>query len=158
MCLRSNVLCWEGQTMDFKTFFVKRMMMSFFVSVTCISVAMALIGMAFEPNARFGYEAFLSPVLFGTLASLPLMVKYSKKELSPKQIVARSVIHLVLLEAVLLSVLWFAGLLTGISMAVSLGTSICIIDVTVHLVLWLQDSRTAKEFNEALHKLQKTCT
>ncbi|MGB4407431.1 MAG: DUF3021 family protein [Sphaerochaeta sp.] len=143
--------------MDFRTFFVKRVMMSFFVSVTCISVAMALIGMAFEPNARFGYEAFLSPLIFGSLASLPLMVKYSSKELSPRQTAMRSVIHLVLLEVVILSVLWFAGLLTGISMAVSLGTSICIIDVTVHLVLWLQDTRTAKEFNEALHRLQSDC-
>jgi hypothetical protein len=43
--------------MEFKTFFVKKVMMSFFVSVICISAAMALIGMSFDPDACFGYEA-----------------------------------------------------------------------------------------------------
>lgn len=140
--------------MDFKTFFVKKVMMSFFVSITCISAAMALIGMLFEPDARFGYEAFLSPLIFGALASLPLLVKYSKKELSFKQTAIRNVIHFLLLEAVILSVLYFEGLLTSVSMAISLGISIFVIDLTVNLVLWINDKRTAKEFNDALKRLQ----
>lgn len=129
-------------------------MISFFVSTTCISAAMALIGMLFEPDARFGYEAFLSPLIFGALASLPLLVKYSKKELSFKQTAIRNVIHFLLLEAVILSVLYFEGLLTSVSMAISLGISIFVIDLTVNLVLWINDKRIAKEFNDALRKLQ----
>jgi hypothetical protein len=54
-------------------------MMSFFVSVVCICAAMAFIGLSYESDARFGYEAFFSPLLFGAAASLPLLVKYSKK-------------------------------------------------------------------------------
>lgn len=141
--------------MDYKTFLVKKVMMSFFVSVTCITVAMALVGMVFEPTALFGYDAFLSPLLFGALASLPMLVKYSKKELSVRQTIIRALMHLILLEAAILSALHFAGILTSISMAVSLGVSILLIDLTVNLVLWIQDSRTAKQFNEALVKLQK---
>lgn len=140
--------------MDFKTFFVKKVMMSFFVSVTCICAAMALIGMVFEPDTRFGYEAFLSPLIFGALASLPLLVKYSKIELSFKQAAIRNVIHFLLLEAVILSILYFWGLLTSVSMAMSLGVSIFMIDLTVNLVLWINDKRTAKDFNSALKKLQ----
>lgn len=140
--------------MDFKTFFVKKIMMSFFVSITCISAAMALIGMLFEPNARLGYEAFLSPLIFGALATLPMLVQYSKEELSFKQTVIRNVIHFLLLEAVILSILYFWGLLTSVSMAISLGISILVIDLTVNLVLWINDRRTAKEFNHALKKLQ----
>lgn len=140
--------------MDFKTFFVKKVMMSFFVSITCICAAMALIGMSFEPDARFGYEAFLSPLIFGALASLPMLVKYSKSELSFKQTAIRNVIHFLLLEAVILSILYFVGLLTSMSMAISLGISIFVIDLTVNLVLWINDKRTAKEFNSALKKLQ----
>lgn len=140
--------------MDFKTFFVKKVMMSFFVSVTCICAAMALIGMVFEPDTRFGYEAFLSPLIFGALASLPLLVKYSKIELSFKQAAIRNVIHFLLLEEVILSILYFWGLLTSVSMAMSLGVSIFMIDLTVNLVLWINDKRTAKDFNSALKKLQ----
>jgi len=141
--------------MNNKTFFARRIMMSFFVSVSCITVAMALIGMAFSPNTTFGYEAFFSPVIFGALATLPMLVKYSKKELTIRQTIIRSALHLILLEAVILAALYLVGLLTSLSMAVSLGVSILVIDVTVNLVLWIQDSRTAKQFNEALVKLQK---
>ena len=143
--------------MDFKTFFIKKVMMSFFVSITCICTAMALIGMVFEPDTRFGYEAFLSPLIFGILASLPMLVKYSKSELSFKQTAIRNVIHFVLLEAVILSILYFGGMLTSLSMTVSLGISIFVIDLTVNLVLWINDKRTAKEFNGALKRLQNDC-
>lgn len=140
--------------MDFKTFFVKKIMMSFFISVACICAAMALIGMIFERDTRFGYDAFLSPLIFGAVASLPLLVKYSRNELSLKQTVVRNVIHFLLLEAAILSILYFGGALTDISLAISLGISILIIDLTVNLVLWVNDKRTAKEFNNALRILQ----
>ncbi len=140
--------------MNFKTFFIKEVMMSFFVSIACIAAAMALVGMIFEPDTRFGYEAFLSPIIFGALASLPLLVKYSKKELSIKQTAIRNVIHFILLEAVILLVLYFGGMITSISMAISLGISIFMIDLTVNLVLWINDKRTAKVFNNALKRLQ----
>lgn len=140
--------------MDFKTFFIKEMMMSFFVSITFISLAMSLIGMAYEPDVRFGYEAFLSPLFFGAITSMPLIVKYSKKELSLKQSIIRNIIHFVLLEVVVLSSLYFAGILTSSSVALSVGISIFIIDVTVNLVMWINDKRIAKEFNEGLRNLQ----
>ncbi|WMC92358.1 hypothetical protein [Kineothrix sp. MB12-C1] len=144
--------------MDYKTFFVKKIMMSFFVSVTCICAVMALIGMIFESDIRFGYEAFLSPLIFGAIASLPLLVKYSRSELSLKQTVVRNVIHFVLLEAVILSVLYFGEILTSMSMAISLGISIFVVDLTVNLVLWINDKRIANEFNSALKILQNDCS
>lgn len=140
--------------MDFKTFFVKKVMMSFFISVTCICAVMALIGMVFEADARFGYEAFLSPLIFGVVASIPSLVQYSKKDLSLRQTAIRNVIHFLLLEVAILSILYFWGLLTSLSMVVSLGISIFVIDLIVNLVLWINDKRTAKEFNYALKKLQ----
>lgn len=140
--------------MDFKTFFVKKVLMSFFVSTTCICGAMALIGMAFSPDVRFGYQAFLSPLLFGALASLPTLATFTKKELSLKQMVGRNVFEFFLLEFVILSALYFAGLLTSVSVAVSLAVSILIIYLTVNLVLWMNDRKTAKVFNDALKKFQ----
>lgn len=140
--------------MDYKTFLVKKVMMSFFISTTCITAAMALIGMVFEPSTKFGYDAFLSPLIFGALATLPMLAKYSRGELSIRQTVLRGVIHWILLEVVLLTSLYLLGLLTSLSLALSLAASILVIDVMVNLVLWIQDTRTAKEFNGALRKLQ----
>lgn len=150
----SNVLSWEVAGMDFKTFFVKKVLMSFFISTTCICAAMALMGMAFVPDAHFGYQAFLSPLLFGALASLPTLATYTKKELSLKQMVWRNVFEFFLLELVILSALYFAGLLTSVPVAASLAASIFIIYLTVNLVLWINDRKTAKVFNEALKKFQ----
>lgn len=141
--------------MDFKTYFVKKIMMSFFVSVTFISVAMALIGIIFEPDTRFGYEALLFPLLFGGVASLPLLVKYSRTELSLKQTVARNVLHFLLLEVVILSILFFGGVLTDLSITISLALSIFIIDLTVNLVLWINDKKTARVLNDGLKILQR---
>lgn len=140
--------------MELKTFFVKRVMMSFFVSVPCITAAMALIGTTSVPEARFGYEAFWSPLLFGAIASLPLFVYYSRRELSVLQTLLRSVLHLLLLEVLILTVLSLAGVLTSFSMGVSLGLSILLIDCTVQLVLWVHDSRIAAAFNQALKRMQ----
>ncbi|OPZ85461.1 MAG: hypothetical protein BWY74_03909 [Firmicutes bacterium ADurb.Bin419] len=140
--------------MEFKTFFVTKIMMSFFVSITCICIAMALVGMIFEPNTRFGYEAFWSPPIFGMLATIPSLVTYSKKELSFKQTAIRNILHFLLLEVVILSTLYFGGLLTSISMIISLGISIFVIDLTVNLIVWINDKRVANEFNNALKKMQ----
>ncbi|NLV47703.1 MAG: DUF3021 family protein [Clostridiaceae bacterium] len=141
--------------MSFRTYLIKKVMMSFFVSVACICAAMALIGLSYESEARFGYEAFLSPLLFGAAASLPLLVKYSRKELSLKQAIIRNIIHFILLEVLLLSLLFAAGLITDVSMTVSLGFTIFVIDITVYLVLWISDTRTARAFNKALQEMQK---
>lgn len=140
--------------MDFKTFFIKEIMMSFFVSVTCICAAMALVGMIFETDTLFGYEAFLSPLIFGAIASFPLLVKYSRKELSIKQTIIRNIIHFILLEASILSILYIIGALRNVSITLSLAISIFMIYLTVNLVLWINDKRTAREFNNALKILQ----
>ncbi len=143
--------------MEFKTFFIKKVLMGFFVSVTCICAAMALIGMVFEPNTRFGYEAYLSPLIFGALASLATLLGYSKRELSYRQAAIRNVIQCLFIEAVILTVLFLSGLLAGPAMALSLGVSIFVIFLTVNLVLWVNDRRTAKTFNDALRRLQDGC-
>ena len=40
-------------------------LMAFFVCSTCISILEGLLGMAFFPEDKFGWEAFFSPPLFG---------------------------------------------------------------------------------------------
>ncbi len=142
--------------MDFKTFLIKRVMMSFFISVTLITLAMAIVGLIFEPHMIFGYEAFLSPLIFGAIASFPMLVFYSNKEQSMKEILLRSLIHFLLLEILILSNLYIFGILTSPSMALSLALTIFIINLAVHLVSYVHDKRAASEFNTALKKLQES--
>lgn len=140
--------------MDFKTFIFKKMVISYFIATTCITGAMAVVGMLFEPTVRFGYEAFLSPLLFGAIATLPGLVQYSKKELSLQQTLLRDLIHLILLETLILLVLWANGMVTSGAIAFSLALAILIIDLTVHLVMWINDKKSARELTSGLKKLQ----
>lgn len=141
--------------MTFKTFFIKRILMSYFVSVTCISAAMAILGIIFEPETRFGYAALLYPHIFGMIASIPQFMQYSKKELSVKQSIIKNIIHFILLELIILSFLNYGNALHNISTTVSVAVSVLIINLTVYLVLWINDKKTAKEINEALKKMQQ---
>ena len=140
--------------MDFKKFFVKKVMVSFYISVTYIILAMAVIGLIFEPDTNFGYEAFFSPLIFGAIAAFPKMITYSKEELSVRQTLIRNIIHFLLLEILILLSLYFGNILTSISMTVSLAVTILIIYISVSTIMLINDKKTASEFNKALKILQ----
>lgn len=142
--------------MNFKTFFYQKIVIGFFVSFTLISIAMLIIGLFYEPNRQFGYEIFLSPLLFSLIATLPSMLNYSSKELSIKAVILRKFIHLLCLEVLILGVLFFSHIITSFDLLLSLGISIVIIDVTVQLVLYSNDKRTAASLNKRIKDFQKS--
>ena len=43
---------------------VKEILNSFFISVTLINIAMFILGILFRPEQRFGYEAYLYPLIY----------------------------------------------------------------------------------------------
>lgn len=141
--------------MTFKFFFTKKILPSFFVSVACISVLMAVLGMIFFPKKQFGFEAFWYPLFFGLAAVLPQLVTFAKKELTVKKMFLRNILHLILLEAVILLFNYWNGALYNMAVTLSLAFSVFLIDVTVQLVLWMNEKKTAKEFNENLKQWQE---
>ncbi len=140
--------------MDFKTFFVKKIMISFYITVTFIVLAMAILGLVFEPDTRMGYEAFFSPLIFGAIATFPNLLTYSKEELSVRQALVRKIIHFFLLEILILTSLYFSNMLTSVSITVSLALTILIIYTAVSTIMWINDKKTALEFNHALRIYQ----
>ena len=58
--------------------FIEHLVISFFVVVTCVNLVMAFLGMRYEPEIRFGYQAFLLPVIYGGLGILPSAVTYRR--------------------------------------------------------------------------------
>lgn len=141
--------------MSFKQFFQKSIVPSFFVTVTCITLVMAVVGTVFEPDVQLGYGVLFSPFVYGVVAALIQMVSYSKNELTVKQAVVRKVAHFVLLEAGILLVLYWAKALTSAGITIALAFSIFVVYVAVTAVLWLNDKRTTETMNKALKELQK---
>jgi len=141
--------------MGFMSFLLKKVLMGFFVSVTCICAVMAVLRLIFEQNARFGYEAFFFPLIYGALGALSSLVLYTNKELSFKRALLRRIIRFILGEAVILLVLYSGGALKNLGVTVSVAASIVFVGFTVQLVVWLNDRRTAKNFNAALKEMQQ---
>ena len=94
-------------------------------------------------------------MIFGAATILPSLIGYSKRELSVREVLIRKISQLVLIELIVLLLVYSSGGLTSGGLAVSLVLSVLLINMTVHLVLWVIDKKTAKAFNEALIKMQQ---
>lgn len=141
--------------MDFKSFFIKQVVLSYFIIVACVTGCMAIMGMTFAPQTRFGYEAFISPFLFGLLGVLPSMITYAKKELSEKQMLFRLILQWLLLELMIVGFAAWQGLLTRPAITISFIVVVLLVDALVHVLMWLNEKRTAQEINQALKKMQQ---
>ena len=129
--------------------------MAFLVCTACITILEGGVGMILYPEQKFGYDAFLSPPLFGFCSVLLGIVTYSKKELSVKQVLIRRGIHLLLIEGLILGVNYVAGIIFEPLVFWMLVAAIALVFVTVYVVLWLNDKRSAAMFNEQLKRYQQ---
>lgn len=138
--------------MSFKEY-LKEMAASYFMIVTLIDLAMLLMGISMEKDVRFGYEAFLLPLLYGFLGVLPSLVLYSRKELSILQLMLRKILQLCLLELVLLSFLYINGL-RDVKILLAVACSIIIICGVVSILFWLLDLKKSSQLTRKLKDFQ----
>jgi hypothetical protein len=141
--------------MEFKRFLVNKIILFFMLS-TLITVAVSLIGSTFDGGTRFGYDTLLTPIKYAALCMLPTLVTWSKHELTPRQMLVRKVLMLVLLEAVILIIAFTSPVIdTGrIQVVLTIGGSVFIIFVLANLFNWLRDSAEAKKMNRDLAAFQ----
>ena len=142
--------------MELKRFLVNKLILFFMLS-TLISVAVALIGSAFDSQARIGYDGLLAPVKYAGLCLLPTLVTWSRHELSVKQLLLRKVLMLVLLEAVILFIGYRSPAIDTdrAEVVLALAGSVLIIFVLVNLFRWLRESVEARQMNRDLARFQK---
>ena len=130
-------------------------LMAFFVCSTCIGILEGVLGMIFFPEDTFGYGAFFSPPLFGLLSVLLGGVTGSKRELEVKEILFRRAVHLVLIELMIFGANYASGMRFHVFFSVVLAFSIAAIFVAAYAVMWLNDRKSAMEFNERLREYQE---
>lgn len=139
--------------MNFKAF-LKKCLMEYFIITTCVTAAIAILGLSLDPVAKFGYEAYFSPLIFGLISLVPSFVTYSGKELSFRQAFVRKVLHVIGLEAVLIAFGFGAGILHGAVDASFFGVAVFIVYLAVNLISWQIDKKDASEINKTLKSLQ----
>lgn len=132
-------------------------LMAFFVITTCITILEGLLGLLFLPDMRFGFEAYLSPPLFGFLTALTSVVTNSKKELGIKAMLFRVLLQLLLIECIVFGTNYLNGTVFNLSLNISLALGVAVVFVIVYFVLWLNDRRIANTINQHLKVFQENC-
>ena len=136
--------------------FIKSTLASYFIIVTLVNVATLVLGLIFRPEQRFGYEAFLAPLLYGALGLIPVFIMYSPKELTIKQIVIRKIVQLIALEFILV----LAGFgrenlkAENLALIASFALSVLIIYVLVHVISWVLNLEMARQLTMDLQSYQ----
>ena len=129
----------------------------FFISVTHITAAMFILGLFFQPDLIFGYEAFAYPLIYGVIGSVPGLLMYSKKELTLKQTLIREFIQMCLIIVLIITFMFgrFKNIPELVPQIIGVSVSIVIIYVLVHFFGWLMDLKTAKVMTEDLKRFQQ---
>ena len=133
------------------------LLLIFFIVTACVTTAQGIVGMLLWPEARFGFDAFLFPPLFGILSVLSNVVLISKKELSMGQMAFRMFLQLLVIEVMVFSVNILVGSSENYTPAICilLAGAVAGIYGVVHVIMWLNDRRAAKAFNERLRRFQE---
>lgn len=136
---------------------IRDILNSFFITVTLINLAMLILGKLLEPEQVFGYEAFMYPLIYGLIGTIPSIVIRDKKELSVKQELIRKVMNMLLIIVLMLAFMFGGREITSelIAAAEGVAISIVIIFVIVNLIIWWFDLKTAKDMTEDLLKYQE---
>jgi hypothetical protein len=133
--------------------FIKSLFTSFFIVVTLVTIAMGLLGLTFEADRTFGYEAFFFPLFYSVLGMLPAIIMYSKKELTIRQMIFRKLLQLALIEFLLLGFMMINGF-SEIRLLVTQAIVILLISLSVTGISWLLDIKNARELNKDLVEYQ----
>lgn len=142
--------------MDFKRFLINKLILFFLLS-TLITIAVSLIGLLFDGDMRFGYREMLIPIEYAALCMLPTLVTWSKRELSPKALLVRKALMLVLIESVILFIAFTSDVIdtSRVEVVLAIAGSVLAIFVLVHLFMWLKETAEAKKLNRELEAFQK---
>ena len=142
--------------MSFRQFLVKRLIL-FFMLTTLITIAVYVLGSLYDSDARFGYEALLTPLFFAGCCVLPSLVTYSSRELRPREWILRVALQFVLTEAIVLALACQSIVIDTSRPAIVLGIagSVLIIFLLVLMLSWLFNSAEAKQVNGALQEFQR---
>lgn len=142
--------------MSFKQFLIRQLSL-FFMLTTLITLAVVLLGSAFDSEARFGYDALLSPLTYAGCCVLPGFVTFSRREPKPRELLLRRVLRFFLTETVVLLLAWRSPVVDSSRPVVMLtiAGSVLVIFLLVLLIDWLTNSAEAKKTNTELLEFQR---
>lgn len=135
--------------------FFSRFIINVCIITTGITLMEGILGSVFLPDMPLNFHAYLVPPVFGVLTALTGLVVESRRELSVRQMLWRMALQLLLIEGLIFGVNALAGYSYPWPMALALALGILAVFIFVYFVMWLNERRIAKEFNQRLAQMQK---
>ena len=137
---------------------IKNNIMSFFIIVTLVNIAIFVSGMILAPDEKLSYAAFIVPVVDGILGVIPGLIMYSKRELTVKQIIVRDIIQLISVELIMLVFSFgFSGFdNVDVPRLIAVTGSVALVYVGVVAIMYALDFRKAKKMTDDLKAFQKS--
>jgi len=125
--------------------------------VTLITVLMIVLGNLLDRDRVFGYDAFLSPLLYALIGTAATVVTRSDREPGVRSLIVRKAVSLLLIEgAVIFLALNSDSIPTEKSWVVpSLALGIFAVFVLAHVILYLIDKKEAEKLNADLSRYQE---
>lgn len=132
--------------MSFKSF-LKSICSTYFIIVTLVNLATFVMGSIYRPEERFGYDAFLVPLIYSFLGILPMCVMYSKREMTLTQVLIRKMFQLILLEALLIGFVFGYGDFSkdNTVQMVSFAVTVLVVFILVHVISFVLDMQQARQ-------------
>lgn len=134
------------------TALIKKMLVQYIIIYAGSMFGTLVFCSIFYPDEMFGLDYLVWMLLFSLLGDLPLLVFYSKRELTEKQWIIRQGIHILLLELVLLCAAFQMGLYEGVIQGAAFALVIIGIYVLVRFITFRGDSKLAHELNVRLQE------
>lgn len=130
----------------------------YFILVTLISILLMVLGLMFDSNRVFGYEVFLSPLIYAAIGVIPCFFTDSEKELSMKMLIVRRTVTLLAIEAMILTLAYSADSIPTERQGVVPGIAIGIVVVFIlsSVIEYVFELAGARELNEALLAYQNS--
>ena len=139
--------------MKFKDYLLQKVIPTYFMLVTFLVLFIYLAGSILEPEAQFGYEVLLSPLIYAVIGILPDIFFYSHKEHTIKQTIIRKLIQICVLISLIIGFSFAMGVIKNWIEAVVIFCGILVIYGILEISLWRIELHTAKLLTQALNRL-----
>lgn len=117
------------------------------------TLAIAVIGSIFVPNASISFRYFFLPFALAFLCMLPCIPIYLKEDMTIKQVLIQRVVEWIVLEiAMYMAIRFVIGEMLPTSGYVAILFSVTFFDVLSYLIKWYLEKEEAEKINRRLEE------
>jgi hypothetical protein len=133
---------------------IKKLILDYFRIFAIVVISITAFRQIFQPDKYYELKDIYIYMICSLVGDLPILIFYSQKEISEKQMRVRILIHFVVLEVVLLTLGNVMDLVKGNLNTILFAVQIAVVYGFVRFLSWMDDRKTANRINEKLREMK----